>query len=65
MNWLELCYQYAVGGAFFFVTLYLCFRPGASDRENPSDRKALIYLLIGFGVYLAGHTVWILIANFV
>lgn len=65
MNWPELIYQYAVGGLFFFLTLYICFRPGASDPKNPSDRKSLIYLLIGFAGYLVAHTAWILLATYV
>ncbi len=64
-NWLQLAYQYIVGGLFFFITLYLCFRPGASDPKNPSDRRALIYLLVGFAGYLIMHTAWILFATHV
>lgn len=64
MNWLQLSYQYLVGGIFFFVTLFLCFRPGASDTSNPSDKKALFYLLAGFAGYLALHTGWIVLASF-
>ena len=63
MNWLQFGYQYVVGGLFFFITLYLCFRPGASDPQNPSDRRALIYLLIGFAGYLGGHALWIVVAG--
>jgi len=62
-NWPQLIYQYGVGGVFFFITLYLCYRPGASDSRNPSDRKALYYLLLGFAGYLAVHIVWIIIAG--
>ena len=64
MNWPQLAYQYHVGGLFFFITLYLCLRPGASDLKNPSDRRAFIYLLIGFAGYLCAHTIWILIATY-
>jgi hypothetical protein len=63
MNWLQLSYQYLVGGAFFFITLYLCFRPGAGDLKIGSDRRALRYLLIGFAGYLAMHTFWIIFAS--
>jgi len=65
MNWTQLAYQYIVGGLFFFITLYLCFRPGASNCRNPSDRRALYYLLIGFAGYLAVHTAWIILAGLV
>lgn len=63
MNWLQFGYQYLVGGLFFLVTFYLCFRPGASDLDNPSDRRAFIYLIIGFVAYLGGHALWIVIAG--
>lgn len=63
MNWLQLIYEYTVGGVFFFVTLYLCLRPGASDLKNPSDRRAVIYLVGGFAGYLGVITAWILIAS--
>jgi len=64
MNWLQLSYQYIVGGLFFFVTLYLCFRPGASELGNSSDRRALVYLIVGFIGYLAMHTAWVILASY-
>jgi hypothetical protein len=64
-NWPQFAYQYIVGGIFFFVTLYLCFRPGASDPENPSDRRALKYLLVGFVGYALVHAAWVLFATYV
>jgi hypothetical protein len=63
MIWPQLTYQYVVGGVFFFVTLYLCFRPGGDEVANPSDRRALVYLLAGFAGYLVMHLGWILLAR--
>lgn len=63
MNWPQLIYQYSVGGTFFFVTLWLCFRLGAADIKNSSDRKALIYLIAGIAGYFAFHTIWIILAT--
>ena len=63
MIWPQLTYQYFFGGVFFFVTLWLCFRPGAGELDNPSDRRALIYLVAGFAGYLAMHLGWILLAR--
>jgi drug/metabolite transporter (DMT)-like permease len=63
MNWTQLIYQYAFGGAFFAITMYLCFRPGASDLSNKSDRKAFIYALVGFAGYLAMHICWIILVS--
>lgn len=63
MNWPQLIYEYMVGGVFFAVTLWLCFRPGASDRRNPSDRRTLIILLAGFAYYLVATALWIVLAS--
>jgi hypothetical protein len=63
MNWPQLVYEYAIGGAFFFGTLVLCFRPGANDMTNSSDRNTFIYLLAGFAGYLLFCVAWILLAN--
>ena len=63
MNWPQLTYQYAFGGAFFFISLYLCFKLGAASRKISSDRKALYYLLAGFAGYLVMHTLWIILAS--
>ncbi len=62
MNWIQLLYQYGIGGLFFAVTLLLCFRLGAS-KKNASDRKTLVICLAGFVSYLAVNTAWILAAQ--
>ena len=62
MNWLQLAYQYGIGGVFFAVTLALCFQSGASDRRNHSDRNTLWICLFGLIGYFAFHTAWIVIA---
>jgi hypothetical protein len=62
-NWLQLAYQYLIGGFFFTVTTYLCFKLGAGNLKNSSDRKVLIYLVFGFVGYLAMHTIWIILAS--
>ena len=63
MNWLQLAYQYIVGGAFFAVTMALCFRKGASDTKNRSDRITLWISLFGLLGYFVFHAVWITIAE--
>jgi hypothetical protein len=62
-RWLQLIYQYVIGGLFFFITIYLCFRPGAADIKNPYDRRMLMYLIVGFAGYLSVHTVWVYLAK--
>jgi len=63
MNGPQLIYQYTAGGLFFFITLYLCFRPGANDLDDVSDRRALIYLILGFAGYFIMHSLWIILAT--
>jgi hypothetical protein len=63
MNWVQLAYEYCVGGLFFFITMYLCFREGGSSLSHPVDRRAFWILMLGFAGYLAGHILWILLAR--
>jgi len=63
MNWPQVAYQYSVGGIFFLVTLLLCLRLGAADLKNRSDKKAVIYLIVGFFGYLIFHVTWIVLAS--
>ncbi len=63
MNWLQLAYQYGVGGLFFALTLWLCFRLGGADMAVASDRNTFRLCLVGFVGYLAMHTGWILLAG--
>ncbi len=62
-NWPQLIYQYTLGGLFFFVTLALCFRSGASDLKVISDRRSLIYVVLGLVGYLTFHITWIVLAS--
>lgn len=63
MNWLQLIYQYGVGGLFFTVSLALCFRAGAADRRNISDRRTLAICIAGLVGYFLINLVWILAAS--
>ena len=63
MNWLQLAYQYGIGGLFFAISLWLCFRFGAARMGNHSDRRTFRICLLGFVGYLAFHGTWILLAS--
>ena len=63
MNWPQVVYQYTMGGIFFVVTLCLCLRLGAADLRNSSDKKAVVYLIVGFFGYLIFHVTWIVLAS--
>jgi hypothetical protein len=63
MNWLQLAYEYGVGGLFFFITMYLCFREGGSSLDHPVERRTFWILLFGFIGYLGVHVIWIFLAR--
>ncbi len=63
MNWFEFGYQYIVGGLFFAVTTWLCFRPGGSDLSHPADRRSFYFLVAGFFGYMLVHCAWIVLAG--
>lgn len=56
-------YQYSVGGAFFFVTLWLCFRLGGAEADHPADRRSRWILILGLIGYFCGHGLWIFLAS--
>ena len=62
MTWFEFGYQYLIGGAFLAVTLWICFRPGASDITHPADRKTLKICLLGVLGYFIAHGLLIILA---
>lgn len=61
MNWLQLGYQYGVGGLFFTVTLILCSR--GQGRKNGSDRRTRNACIAGIFGYFAFHLLWIFAAG--
>lgn len=63
MNWVQLAYEYGVGGLFFFVTMYLCFRDGGSSLRHPVDRRTFRILILGFAGYFVAHVAWIILAK--
>jgi len=63
-NWLQIEYQYLVGGLFFASTLYLAFREKGSSLDHPEDRRMLRVLIGGYFGYLALHLTWAYLARF-
>jgi hypothetical protein len=61
MNWLQLGYQYGVGGLFFAVTLILCFR--GANSKNRSDHRARLACVAGLAGYFLFHLTWITLAS--
>ncbi len=63
-NWLQIAYQYGIGGIFFAVTLWLCFHQGGASLIYKQDRRMLKILLGGYFGYLIVHSLWAYLARF-
>lgn len=48
-------YQYAVGGAFFLITLYIMIRSRSLDLKTRTGRRYLGIFLVGLFLYAAVH----------
>jgi len=63
LNGWQWLYQYSIGGLFFFLTLWLCFRLGGAEADHPADRRTRRILILGLIGYAGGHGLWILLAS--
>ena len=54
---LSFIYLYGVGGAIFLASLALLVCRGALDLRASQGKRILLYLFVGYGVYIAYHTV--------
>ncbi len=58
--WLPYAYQYILGGAVFFVGLFVIIRGrSANPVESTSDRFWIGILVFGLVWYALGHALWI------
>lgn len=58
-QWINFCYHYGVGGAFFLLTIKLLYSGGALSWERPSDRLVTKGLFAGILTFALIHFVWI------
>lgn len=63
-NWIQIAYQYGVGGIFLGASLWLCFHQGGARLSHPQDRRSLWILLGGYFGYLAFNLLWAYFAQF-
>lgn len=56
--WQSIVYQYAIGGAFFFLIIFWALKTKALKMTSKEDKKTLATLLIGFVFFLGVHTGW-------
>jgi hypothetical protein len=54
-SWLPYIYEYVAGGLIFFTGLIVTLRSGSFNPSNPSHRRWLIVLVLGFIWYLVLH----------
>ena len=61
--WSSFIYQYAVGGFFFFLALFLGIRKGVLKMDRRGDRITLAVLIGGLLFYFCFHGLWMLWAS--
>jgi hypothetical protein len=52
---LSFFYLYGVGGVLFLASLVLLLRRGALDLQTGHGKRILLFLLVGYGAYIAYH----------
>jgi len=62
-NWIQIAYQYGIGGVFFAITLWLCFHQGGAALKHSQDRRMLKILLGGYFGYLVFNILWAYLAR--
>jgi len=62
-NWIQIAYQYGIGGVFFAITLWLCFHQGGATLNHSQDRRMLKILLGGYFGYLVFNILWAYLAR--
>ena len=57
--WLAWLYQYGIGSAVFFSSLFVAFRSGAVGWHSSKNRILVVSLVFGLLLFAAIHAVWI------
>jgi len=61
-TWLPLIYQFLIGGIIFFIGIVIPWRKGDYSWNKREDRLTLVYMILGFFLYLTLQTLWTLYA---
>ncbi|MEQ9362816.1 MAG: hypothetical protein RIF32_01155 [Leptospirales bacterium] len=61
--WAPYLYQYGVGGFFFFLAIAVAGYKGVFQLSHPSDRRMILFLVLGFVFYASLHGGWILLVE--
>ena len=58
MPFLSLVYQFVIGGAIFFLGIFLSWRTKDYSFKNKDDRKILFFMIGGFALYFLFQWIW-------
>lgn len=58
MPFLSLVYQFVVGGAIFFLGIFLSWRTRDYSLKKRGDRRLLFFLIGGFALYFIFQLLW-------
>jgi dolichol kinase len=58
MPFLSLVYQFVIGGAIFFLGIFLSWRTRDYSWQKKEDRRILFFMIGGFVFYLIFQLFW-------
>jgi hypothetical protein len=58
MPFLSLAYQFIVGGAIFFLGIFLSWRTKDYSLKKKADRRILFWMIAGFISYFLFQLIW-------
>lgn len=61
-TWFPLIYQFLIGGIIFFIGIVIPWRQRDYSWNKREDRLTLVYMILGFFLYLTLQTLWTLYA---
>jgi dolichol kinase len=54
----SLIYQFAIGGAIFFLGLFLSWRTKDYSIQKKEDRRILFFMIGGVAFYFVSQLIW-------
>jgi cell division protein FtsW (lipid II flippase) len=58
MPFLSLVYQFVIGGAIFFLGIFLSWRTRDYSLKKRDDRRLLFFMTGGFALYFIFQLLW-------
>ena len=63
MPMLSLIYQFVIGGAIFFLGIFLSWRTKDYSFKRKDDRRLLFFMIGGVAFYFTFQLIWYLAAS--